>query len=197
MVKNILSDYLPIGARQWVEKWCENYPVIIKVKPARKRKLGDYRKEKTHHQISVNNDLHPDLLFLTLTHEIAHLISFAHYGNEIKPHGKEWKFIFSELIKESIQVYPKPLQVILANFAKNPKANFYAYAPLVNYFHHEDNPDTIFLQDLKEGSYFFLEDKKFIKGKKRKIKYICTEQISGKSYVIHGLAPVKLIDYND
>ena len=29
--------------------------------------------------------------FLTLTHEIAHLLAWARYSNKIKPHGKEWK----------------------------------------------------------------------------------------------------------
>lgn len=197
MVKNILSNYLPIGAEQWVEKWCAGHRVIIEIKSARKRKLGDYRKEKNCHKISVNHDLNENLFFLTLTHEIAHLLSFAKYGKEIKPHGREWKFVFGKLIHQSLEVYPKDLQLILLNFAQNPKANFYAYAPLVSYFHHQKHPEALFLKDLEEGSLFFLEDKKFLKGEKRKIKYICTEQISGKSYIIDGLALVKLIDNDD
>lgn len=193
MQENNLTKYLTKQRACRIAKWCDGYQVVINVKPPRKRKLGDYRKIN-HHQITVNSDLHPDLFFLTLTHEIAHMYAFAKYGKKIKPHGNEWKFCFGNLIRESIEDYTESIHEILLDFSKNPKANFYSYSPLVKYFHEKSNEKRIFLKELPYGNLFRLEGKIFKKEKKLKIKYICKEISSGRSYTVHGMAPVEVID---
>jgi len=42
-------------------------------------------------EIRVSNEYSGVRYFLILTHEIAHMITWAKYGLGKKPHGKEWK----------------------------------------------------------------------------------------------------------
>lgn len=39
------------------------------------------------------------ILKQTIPHEVAHLVSFQHYGARIKPHGDEWKQVMVEVFK--------------------------------------------------------------------------------------------------
>lgn len=162
----------------------------LKIKNARDTKLGDYKKSQGTHQITLNYGMHKELSFLTLTHEIAHMHAFQKYGSKIKPHGQEWKHVFTGLILESVDLYSKDFQPILLDFAKNPRAGFYSYQPIVEYFHLVENEEVILLKNIAVGVKFRLKNKIFKKGDKRKIRYICTELKTGKKYTIHPLAPV-------
>ena len=35
----------------------------------------------------------------TPAHEVAHQISKIHYGDQIKPHGREWKYVMTQVMK--------------------------------------------------------------------------------------------------
>lgn len=185
-----LNKYLIPGALPYINQWCKGYAVHLIIKNARETKLGDYRKLKDKHQITLNYGLDPELSFHILTHEIAHMHAREKFGRSIQPHGKEWKRIFSEMIHETLHLFKPEFQKILIDFAQNPRAGFYAYPPLVHYFQLKENPDKISLKDLPYGSEFRSGKKYFKKGEKRKIRYICTDLKTGKKYSVHPLAPV-------
>lgn len=188
MPKENLKNFIPEASLPYVERWLNGYPLLLKVKNNRKSKLGDYRKIPRGHQITINRDLSPYLFLITLTHEIAHMHTFDKFGFKVSPHGKEWKQIFSALLKETFHIYPDDLQLSMAKYIQNPKANFYAFSPFVAYFRKED---TLFLKDLPEGTIFAMNNKIFKKGELKRIRYICREISTGKHYLIHELAPVK------
>lgn len=190
MFSEKLDEYIIPGGRTFINKWCEGYPVHLKIKNARNTKLGDYRRMRNGHQITLNYGMHKELSFLTLTHEIAHMHAFVKFGRNIKPHGYEWKKTFSELILESLFIYSEDLQPILIDFARNPRAGFYAYAPLVAYFQTDEEKKTPQLQDLPHQATFRIKNKIFKKGNKRKIRYLCTEIATGRKYTIHPLAQI-------
>lgn len=177
-----------------LKNWLKEDNVIIKVSKKRNSKLGDFRVNKNNFQISVNYDLAPELFFLTLTHEIAHLKCYKAFKNKIKPHGKEWKNMFSYLIEDSINTYSADFQTILKSFKKNPKANYYSFAPMVIYFDKINGKEITYLKDIAENDSFFLRGKIFVKKRKRKIKYLCTEIATGRNYLIHALATVEKLN---
>lgn len=188
-----LNNYIIPGALPFVNKWCEGYAVHLIIKNARETKLGDYSFAKGRHQITLNYGLDAELSFHILTHEIAHMHARVEFGTGIKPHGIEWKNCFSSLIYETIHLFQPEFQKILKDFAINPRAGYYAYAPMVNYFQQKENPDKLVLQNLKFGDIFKSGNNVFKKGNKRKIRYICTEVKTGKKYSIHPLAPVEKV----
>ena len=188
-----LNPYLIPGALEYINLWCEGYPVRLVIKNARTTKLGDYIKLDGKHQITLNHGLDKALSFHILTHEIAHMHAREMYGRNIKPHGPEWKSIFSNLILQTIHLFEPELQSILKEFAKNPRAGYYSYRPLAAYFQKKENAEVVHLQDLAIGTIFRIKDKIYKKGQKRKIRYLCKNLATGKQYSVHPLAPINEI----
>lgn len=48
-------------------------------------------------ELLINNQQH--FLTHTVPHEVAHLIAYQLYGIKIKPHGKEWQLIMTQVYK--------------------------------------------------------------------------------------------------
>ncbi|MDR1876036.1 MAG: SprT-like domain-containing protein [Flavobacteriaceae bacterium] len=195
-----LSPHISEKAINYIEKWLHPYWFHLVIKNPRGTKLGDYRLPARGfpHKITVNAGMHQSLCFLTLTHEIAHLIAFDLYSTKISPHGKEWKEVFSKMILESLEVYEEELKVILLDYARNPKASFYADKNLSEHFIRRQNPDIPLLKDLEYKRLFKINNKLFCKLDKIKTRYICIEEKTGKKYLIAGNAPVTEIRfYND
>lgn len=191
-----LEQYLPKNAINHVNKWLANHPVKIIIKTARKRKLGDYlapHNQSIPHQITINHNLPPYPFFLVLTHEIAHLLVHANHPKvRQKPHGKEWKQMFGQLLLESINIYPTQHQTTIIQHANHPKANVFSDPNLyLLYFNPQDH--QILVKDLELGTKFYVGKQQFIKMEERKIRYICKNLTNNKTYSIHGLAKVDKI----
>jgi predicted SprT family Zn-dependent metalloprotease len=73
-----------------------------------------------NHRISVNGNLNKFSFLITLLHELAHLLAFENYGNRIQAHGKEWKFVYSNLLKDFIdkKIFPPDVESALKNLYK-------------------------------------------------------------------------------
>lgn len=195
MIHSNLDSYLIKGAKKYVVDWCKPYEIYLLVEQSRRSKLGDYRKLRNYHKITINYDLHPELFFFTLTHEIAHLQAYDCFGSKIKPHGMEWKVTFKKLIEQSIHLYSEDLQKRLNVFKENPTANFYSSPILAMYFHNQKENSEILVKDLLPNSTFRLGKLTLKRGKKRKIKYLCTELNNKRKYLVHGMAPIdELLD---
>ena len=186
-----LEKYLPENALQFLYHWLENEPVRIKLKPARRSKLGDYRyfRDTKSHEISVDRGLSKEGFFFVLTHEIAHLLVQKNFA-QAKPHGAEWKRTFGNLLRSSIEVYPEELRPIILAHAKSPKASVGGDKNLRQALFLKEFEIEKLIENLPVNQKFRLGKRVFQKGAKRKIRYICKEVNTGKFYLINGQAIV-------
>lgn len=125
-MQQTLSKYIPAQAVVPVFELIKSFGVHLMVVNERVTRHGDYRRtpEGTH-QITVNATLNSYRFLITLIHEIAHLVAFKKYGRTIKPHGKEWKHTFQQLMLPFIrpEIFPSKLLPLIAKHFKNPKAS--------------------------------------------------------------------------
>lgn len=193
-----LLDSIPLAARKPVQELIDMSQVRIKVVGERKTRHGDYRKMPDGtHQITVNDNLNPYRFLITLIHELAHLLAFKKYGNRIKPHGKEWKYTFQQLMLPFIrpEVFPKELLPPLALHFKNPKASSDTDSRLSLALKGYDPPnDKNFIFEIPEGGLFRLYNGKvFKRGAKRVKRFECIEVNTGRVYLFNPNAEVDLI----
>ena len=120
-----LSSFLPIQALKKINKWLSSFDCKVIITNPRQTKLGDYRSPNNNknHIISINNNLNKYSFLITLTHEIAHMMIWEKYKNNVKPHGSEWKEMFKKLMINFMPVFPTDIQKCLAIHLKNPKAS--------------------------------------------------------------------------
>src|SRR3954449_12425656 len=97
-----LSQFIPPVAVPRVLEYLHQYKVHLTITRERKSILGDYRHatRDRNHRISVNGNLNKYSFLITLVHELAHLLTFQHYGNRVQSHGREWKNIYAFLLKD-------------------------------------------------------------------------------------------------
>lgn len=188
-----LQLHLPKDALRYLHRWFGDFNIHIKITKNRTSKLGDYRKKRDQsHEITINSTLVPDLFFFVLTHELAHLLAFEKFGRTIVPHGREWKATFSEMLLESLTIYPEDLQLILKKFSINPKANFMTSSDLVRYFHIDDlREDEDFIESLDINNYFRYKGEVYQIIEKRKKLYLCVQTENNKKYLFKPLARIQ------
>lgn len=187
-----LIKYLPENSIHYIYEWIGDSRLKIRIKSKRKTKLGDYRFDKKAgiHQISIDGTMEPYPFFFVMTHEIAHLLVRKSYPENVRSHGDEWKRIFGELLDQSIEIYPEEIRSQIQRHAQNPKASIGADKHLHSALFLDDDMIEMLLDNLEEGQYFRLRKRIFQKGKKRKIRYICRELKTNRSYLISGQAVV-------
>src|ERR671921_814126 len=90
-----LEDFIPEGSAPFVFEYLKKYKVHLTITRGRKSVLGDYRHAigNKNHRISVNGNLNRYAFLITLIHELAHLVTFMKFGNEVSSHGREWKLL--------------------------------------------------------------------------------------------------------
>lgn len=198
-MQETLKKYLPEQAVLPVYELIKSHKVQLKVVNERKTRHGDYRRMHTGtHRISINSNLNPYRFLITLIHEIAHLVAFEKYGRFIKPHGREWKSVFQQLILPFLNpaVFPTELLPILARHFKNPTASSDTDVKLslaLRKFDPLNGKNYIF--EIPVGSFFKIHNGKlFKKGKRRVKRYECIEVSSGKTYIFHPHAEIELIN---
>jgi len=193
-----LSKYIPEAAVLPAFELIKQNDVYLKIVNERVTRHGDYRKTKDgQHQITVNASLNKYRFFVTLIHEIAHLVAFKKFGRNIKPHGTQWKFTFQQLMLPFInpQVFPSQLLPLLALHFKNPKASSDTDARLslaLKQFDPENDKNYVF--EIPAGGTFRLYNGKLFKrGNKRVKRYECLEISTGKIYLFQPNAEVEYI----
>lgn len=122
-----LQDFLPPGTYEPVLDYLRRYKVHLTVARERKSLLGDYRHRTSasNHRISVNGNLNTYSFLITLLHELAHLLTFEQYGNSVMAHGREWKSVFSSVLKQFLEhkVFPADIESELLLSLHNPAAS--------------------------------------------------------------------------
>jgi len=187
---NQLQTYLPPNTFEAVRQYLHQYQVHLTVAKERKSILGDYR-HRTHgktHRISVNGNLNTYSFLITLLHELAHLLTFEKFGNKVQSHGKEWKFIFGQLLDQFIrhEVFPIDIKHALLQSLQNPAASSCADDVLLRvlktYDKRRDN--FVFVENVLEGQLFKTHDGKvFKKGEKLRKRFKCIEVATKRLYL--------------
>ncbi len=200
--RKILLKYIPDQSVDQVLHLINSHKELsLKITRSRTTKLGDYRKiNNFQHRITVNNNLNNYQFLLTLLHEIAHFLTYKEYGRRVKPHGKEWKYVFSKLLLAYIkpEIFPKELIPLLLNYAKNPKASTAGdgdlYVKLSKYDKNR-NPQLKYVFELEKGTVFALNNgQQFQLQEKRRTRYKCVNIQNKKSYLIHKNAEVTIVN---
>lgn len=197
-LRTALLPFLPAAALVPAVAFIIEKKVQLTVTGNRATKLGDYRHpfQGKGHRITVNGTLNPYAFLVTLVHEFAHLVVWEQYQNKVKPHGGEWKRAFIGLMRPYLQqeVFPEDLLVVLHDYFENPRASSCADPDLMRSLSQFDKGRNKyqFLEELPEQSVFMTRQRRyFIKGEKRRTRFLCTEKSTGKQYLFHPLTPVQ------
>ncbi|MEO7313354.1 MAG: SprT-like domain-containing protein [Chitinophagaceae bacterium] len=185
-----LRQYLPDNSFEWVMPLIERHKVHLTITRERQTKLGDYRNAHAgrNHRISVNGNLNKYSFLITLLHELAHLLAYEQYGNRIQAHGREWKHIFSGVLKEFLQhhIFPGDITREIQGSLHNPAASSCAEEGLQRVLMNYDKkrPGVKRVEELEAGKQFRLSNGKiFQKGERIRKRYRCTELATGKMYL--------------
>lgn len=191
---HILEKHIPENSLALIQKHTSSYDVIIRISKPRKTKLGDFRPahKSVPSRISINSDLCTDAFLITLLHEIAHLHIWSQFGRKVSAHGREWKQHFVTLLHEGIDadLFRNDVRDKLKGILRNPKASSLSNSTLcLTLGLLVEN--KLYLKELPTGTVFSLENNRnFVKGDLRRTRYACKSLENGKTYLIHGLAPV-------
>lgn len=189
-----LQNQVPENTLDYCVGLWKKFPFHLRITAPRKTKLGDYRYDPSNktHRISVNRDLNPYAFLITYLHEVAHLITFDKYGRRTSPHGKEWKSVFTYILKPLCKpnVLPMDIQDAVMGYIRNPKAASCSDRNLTEVLGKYDSRPKLFLKDINHGELFSFQERVFRKGALRRTRFICDEVQNGKSYLISTHAEI-------
>lgn len=193
---DFLQKKLPPGSFDYCIHLWKEYPFKLIINKRRLTKNGDYRFDRRgkSHTITVNENLNPYAFLITYIHEVAHRSSFAIYGRNINPHGKEWKSEFIRLMNPlmTTSIFPESIMRELTRHMRNPKASSHSDHKLTKALAKYDLEDgTIHLDEIQIGDAFIFRSKTYTKIEKRRTRVVCEEVRSGRRYLISGSADVE------
>jgi SprT protein len=194
-----LNQFIPEGSSQLVLNYMHLHKVHLTVTRERKTVLGDYRNavDGKNHRISVNGNLNKYAFLITLIHELAHLITFMQYGNKVKAHGKEWKYIYAKMLEDFLKlaIFPDDIKIAFKKTIHDLPASSCADEGLTRILkNYDEKPDgLLFVEQITEGDLFITDDKRiFRKGKKRRKRFECVELATKKVYLFSPIYEVRL-----
>ena len=156
----------------------------------RKTKLGDYRAIPNENLfiITVNDNLNPVQFLITVLHELAHHMTWLKYKRFVKPHGKEWKQEYQRVFIPILtnKYVDESLKRMLANHLKNPKASSFSDVYLNEFLKSNFKESKTRVSDTPMNTPFVLGKRTFVKDKKLRTRFLCTDLGNNKKYLIHG-----------
>ena len=195
---NTLSDYMPEGSFSLVFEYIKKYHVHLTITKNRKSVLGDYRHAlgSKNHRISVNGGLNKYSFLITLIHELAHLVTFIEFRNEVQPHGRQWKQIYGTMMKSFLgtKIFPADIELVLAHSLHDLPASSCSDDRLTRVLNKYDvrKPGSVMVEELTEGDLFSIDNNKvFKKGKQLRKRIQCLEVSSGKLFLFSPVYEVK------
>ncbi|MCA0381763.1 MAG: SprT-like domain-containing protein [Bacteroidetes bacterium] len=193
-----LKGYLPAGSFDMVMPLITEHKVHLVITKERQTKLGDFRHahRNNNHRITVNGNLNVHAFLITLIHELAHLLAYQRYGHRIPPHGKEWKYTYSQLLSSFLaaNIFPADVAHELTLMLGNPAASSSAEDGLQRVLRKYDapRPGIATVEEIAEGEAFQLPDgRAFIRGDKLRKRIRCHEMHSIRVYLFHPLYEVQ------
>lgn len=195
--KEILQKYLPEKAVQEVYDNIVRYKVHLRISKNRTTKLGDFRPayRDEPHRISINHNLNPYAFLITFIHEIAHLVVFENYKQRVRPHGKEWKYCFKELMEPyfALEVFPYEIRIALQNYLKNPSASSSANLTLARVLKKYDtkSEEGVSIEEIPDQTRFTYRNGRTyerLEQRRKRIKCLCLN--NNKLYLFDPLTKV-------
>lgn len=194
--KEILDKYLPDKTSSIVSEWISRFGVYLRITGSRSTKLGDYYPpiRNNYHRITINHDLNKYAFLITFVHEMAHLIVWVQNKNRAKPHGKEWKLEFKQLMDPffELDVFPSDIKEALMKYLRNAKASTVSDLELSRVLRNYDvNNTQILLENISCDAVFKLRNgRTFKKGEKMRKRYRCMCLNNKRIYLINPLVEV-------
>lgn len=191
---------MPEAAAPIISAWINDTGCQFRISRSRKTKLGDYTApfRGSTHKISVNHDLNPYAFLITTIHEFAHLQTWQQHQHRVKPHGREWKQHYKELMAPFLQmdIFPTDILQAIVQYMENPAASsctdIHLYRVLKRY--DKGKPAQHTIESIPNNSIFALENGRvFQKREKLRKRYKCIELSTEKTYLIHPIAEVVLL----
>ena len=193
-----LLDFVPLNSKVQIKNLLDNKEIIFLIKEKRKTKHGDFRiMEDNKAQITLNRTKNKYQFIITLLHEIAHYDTYLSHGNNVKPHGIEWKNNFRLLMLPFLNndIFPSEILKNLINYIKNPKASTENdFNLIMSIKKYNSNTSSNFVFELKKGDLFKIYNGKTYKFIRKRIKRIeCIEVESQRKFLFSPQVEVKLI----
>jgi SprT protein len=196
-----IKKYIPENAAALIIEYLNHYKVHLTITRERKSVLGDYR-HATHfnnHRISINGNLNKYTFLITLIHELAHLVTFLEFKNKVEPHGKEWKKLYSFLLKDFLrpEIFPVDVLHSLTTSLHDLPASSCSDEKLMRVLRKYDLRvnGLVMVEQVVEGRLFDAgKGQMFRKGKKLRKRYQCVEVATGKLYLFSPIYEVKLAE---
>jgi SprT protein len=195
---NTLADYLPENSFEMIFDYIQKYHVHLTVTRDRKSVLGDYRHAhgSKNHRITVNGGLNKYSFLVTLIHELAHLVTFIDFGNNVQPHGKEWKKIYARMVHPFLgkKIFPPDLEYVLEHSLHNLPASSCSDERITRALNKYDakKEGFVMVEELREGDLFAMENNRiFKKGVQLRKRIQCLEISTGKVYLFSPVYEVK------
>jgi hypothetical protein len=196
-----LKHFLPEETFELVAPYFMSHAVHLTLTKERKSVLGDYRnptKYEPFHRITVNITLNKYSFLITLLHEIAHMLTYNHFKNDVPPHGKEWKTQFRHVLIPFIgkAFFPADVEKALIAYLRNPAASTCTDPGLYKALYRYDDrkPGMCLVDDLEVGHWFETEDGSMYEIVEHlRTRSRCRDLITRKMYYFQGIIEVKQI----
>jgi len=174
----------------YIEELIDLHKIQFILSKPRKTKLGDYRAIPNENLfiITVNDNLNPVQFLITVLHELAHHMTWLKYKRFVKPHGKEWKQEYQRVFIPILtnKYVDESLKRMLANHLKNPKASSFSDVYLNEFLKSNFKESKTRVSDTPMNTPFVLGKRTFVKDKKLRTRFLCTDLGNNKKYLIHG-----------
>ena len=181
-------SFIPVNAKGNIRDLINKHKLNITIVSERKTKRGDFRVYSNgSKKITLNQDSNKFRFLITLLHEISHQLVYQKFGNNIKPHGIEWKKKFKEISEPFLfeTIFPLSILDAFKTYLKNPKSSTDLDKELtISLTKFDTLEDYFFIDQLEMGQLFMHRKKEIFKkiSKKRK-RYVCEKISNGKLYL--------------
>ena len=197
----LLAEFLPPDTYESVVPFFHAHNIHLTLTHERKSVLGDYRvptKSQPAHRISINATLNRYSFLITLLHELAHLLTWNHFGSKATPHGREWKTQFRHLLVPYMgrRIFPPEVEEALLAYLLNPAASTCTDARLYKALYRYDTrkPGYRLVDDIRVEGHFMTEDgRMWQKVEALRTRARCRCLKTGKMYFFQGIVEVKAV----
>lgn len=195
-----LSKFLPLQCVDAVHGWLHEGGLRLRITRSRSSKLGDFRGAMPGQPpiISLNGDLNKYTFFVVFVHEYAHFLVWKKYAHRAKPHGREWKAVYTDLMIPFLttKLFPPELLFALNSYFINPRAASGSDLNLTRTLKSYDAPRCkVTVEEIAPTATFSLPDgRHFRKIQQLRKRYKCLCLNNNRLYLFHPLTEIIPVD---